>query len=263
MKQSNEPEWRRALLDRIETTFLSDEDMAYVVSQYPEAASPSWCPTCDGTGDGCDHVMQRQLFKHYANAGIPMTYQRIGWPDFFGEDRLRDFCEQYAHDPMVFARNGIGLCLLGSNGIGKTTVTCLLLKDLVLSGHRCFFTTYSKLVSMLGDSFYDADAKALYNDRVLRSQFLVIDDVGKEFSNRLTENAIDNVLRERVQSSRPTFITSNLSKGGLLSEYGKASFSLLMEGAVSFELDDDADRRKRIGLRRLERAKAGVVPPIV
>lgn len=249
--------------DKVRYSYLSDKDAEYVYSQYPEAKSSKWCPSCDGTDKHCDHELQRQLFKLYANAGIPLTYQRIGWGDYFGDEHIREFCSNYVANIKAYKENNIGLCLLGNNGIGKTTSVCLLLKDLVLAGQKCFFTTYAKLVSMLGDSFYDAEAKAQYNRRILQSTFLGIDDIGKELANRLTTNTIDGVLRERIQASRPTFITSNLSRSEIYNAYGKASFSLLMEGAVIFEVDDDRDKRRKVKESKLALAKAGKISPIV
>lgn len=250
-------------IEQFRTEYLSDEDAKFVYDQYPEAKSKNWCPSCDGTDDSCDHVLQRQAFKKYANAGIGSLYMRISWDMYFGRDEIKDFCFDYLDKTKAYKENNIGMMLLGSNGIGKTTAMSLLIKSLLLNGNRCFFTTYQKLVSMLGDSFYSSDAKKLYNKRILHSTFLAIDDCGKEMSNRLTQNAIDNVLRERIQASRPTFITSNMSKSDLLKEYGRSAFSLLLEAAKTFEIDDDDDRRASVRNERLEFAHAGKIMPIV
>ena len=249
--------------ERLRYRYLSDNDMSLVYSEYPEARSRSWCPSCDGSNDECDPELQRQMFKHFAAAGVGQTYMRIGWSQYRGDSDVIEMCSSYLSNIRSHQANGIGMCLLGSNGIGKTTAVSLMCKSLVVAGFSVFFTTYQKLVSMLGDTFYDADAKRMYNDRILRSSFLAIDDIGKEFSNRLTQNAIDNVLRERVQASRPTFITSNMTKREIFKEYGRASFSLIVEGAVIFEMSDTHDVRGEIKRGRLDMARHGVIPPIV
>ena len=56
--------------------YLSDKDANYVYQEYPEMRNKNWCPTCDGNNENCDHELQRNLAKHYANAGIGMTYMR-------------------------------------------------------------------------------------------------------------------------------------------------------------------------------------------
>lgn len=258
-------------LELLRNSYLSDTDVAYVYSQYPEARNPKWCPSCcladDGVGNkDCDHELQRQLFKHYVNAGIPLTYQRISWNDYIGDESVHEFCSNYVKNSTsikAYKENGIGLCLMGNNGIGKTTAICLLLKDLIAAKQKCFFTTYVKLCSMLGDSFYDVEAKNNYNKRILQSSFLAIDDIGKEMSNKLTTQAIDNILRERIQASRPTFITTNMTRSNMYDAYGKSSFSLLMEGAMMFEVDDDKDRRHSIGSIRRKDASNNIIHPIV
>lgn len=253
----------RPTIEVLRDIYLSDKDIKYVETQYPECRPKGWCPTCGGKDSECDHELQVQAFKHYANAGIGLTYMRISWDMYFGDPQVRAFCMKYEDNLKAFKENNIGMLFLGDNGIGKTTAMSLILKDLVLRKQKCFFTTYSKLVTMLGDSFYSPEARKIYNDRIINSTFLGIDDVGKEMTNRLTTNTIDNVLRERIQASRPTFMTSNLSRGGLLDEYGKSSFSLLMEAAKIFEIDDSRDARSSVRNSKLALAGDGVVKPIV
>lgn len=240
----------------------SPDEVDYVENQYPECKRDGWCPTCDGHDPDCDHRLQVQAFKHYANAGVGLTYMRISWDMYFGDEAIHKFCKDYEENLKAYKENDIGMLLLGSNGIGKTTAMSLLIKDLVLRKQKCFFTTYTKLITMLGDSFYSQDARKVYNDRIINSTFLAIDDVGKEMTNRLTTNTIDNVLRERIQASRPTFITSNLTRGELLDEYGKSSFSLLMEAAKIFEIDDDNDVRPQVRDAKLSMAHDGIINPI-
>lgn len=242
---------------------LTDEQAAYVESQYPECKKRGWCPTCDGNDPDCDHQLQVQAFKHYANAGIGLTYMRLSWDKYFGDSTIQEFCRKYVENMKAYKENDIGMLLLGSNGIGKTTAMSLLIKDLVLRKQKCFFTTYSKLVTMLGDSFYSPDARKIYNDRIINSTFLGIDDVGKEMTNRLTTNTIDNVLRERIQASRPTFMTSNLTMPELKAEYGNSSFSLLLEAAKVFEVQGGRDARESVKKTKLEMANEGRILPIV
>lgn len=243
--------------------YLSDKDANYVYQEYPEMRNKNWCPTCDGKNENCDHELQRNLAKHYANAGIGMTYMRIGWKDFYGNEDVRKFCYRFMSNVKSFKENDMAMCLLGSNGIGKTTSVSLLFKDLVLMGYKPYFTTYQKLVTMLGDSFYNSEVKERYADKILRSPFLAIDDIGKSMSNRLTQTALDNVLRERVQASRPTFITSNMNTAEIFREYGRSSFSLIVETSVIFELQEQQDVRSKIKNEKYELAKAGIIKPIV
>lgn len=242
--------------------FLSDRDVLYVYSVYPESKKKSWCPTCNGSDANCDHELQRQLFKHYANAGIGLTYQRLSWKDYNGPEDVKKFCQIYASQSKAFKENNVGLMLLGNNGTGKTTVMSLLLKDLVRQRAKCFFTTYSNLVQMLGGSFYDEDARRLYADKIIKSTFLAIDDIGKEMANKLTVNAIDNVLRQRVQASRPTFLTSNMTRGQIMNEYGRSAFSLIAETSNAFDFDG-YDVRPDVRKRKLEDAAKGIIHPII
>lgn len=255
-------------LETLRYVYLTDEEMQHVRSEYPEVGDANWCPDCNGTGElngeVCDCELARQAFKHYALAGVGVTYMRLGWSDYRRQGApVRRFCQEYAEKADSFRMNNMGLMLLGASGIGKTMAVSLLVKDLVKLGYKPYFTTYSNLVQMMGDGFYDEESRRWFVKKVLRSPFLAIDDIGKEFGNRLSANAIDNVLRERVQHGRPTFVTSNLSRKDILETYGTASFSMLMEACNVMELDDDDDIRPQIKRKRLTKARKLIVDPIV
>lgn len=255
-------------IESLRYRYLDDEEIAHVVSEYPEVRDARWCPDCGGSGElngsPCDCELARQAFKHYALAGIGVTYMRLSWKDYrYGDSGVKRFCREYVRKADSFRLNNMGLMLLGSSGIGKTMAVSLLVKDLILEGYKPYFTTYSNLVQMMGDGFYDEESRRWFVRQILRSPFLAIDDIGKEFGNRLSANAIDNVLRERVQHGRPTFVTSNLSRKEILDTYGSASFSMLMEACNVMEIDIDEDVRPKVKKQRLSQARRGIVSPIV
>lgn len=255
-------------LETLRYRYLTDDEMDHVRSEYPETSDPRWCPDCGGSGEvnggPCDCELARQAFKHFALAGVGVTYMRLSWRDYrYGDPAVKRFCQEYARKAESFKVNNMGLMLLGASGIGKTMAVSLLIKDLVKLGYKPYFTTYSNLVQMMGEGFYDESSKRWFVRQVLRSPFLAIDDIGKELSNRLSDMAIDNVLRERVQHGRPTFVTSNLTRKDILDTYGTASFSMLMEACYVMEPDADDDIRPKVKKRRLSQARRGVVSPIV
>lgn len=255
----------------LRTRFLSDKETDFLALSHPEILSLDFCPTCGGDGSfmyrhkrrrKCDCEMQRQLYRHYLSAGIPQHYMRLDWPDFKGAKSIRDAAAEYALKADQYIAASIGLLLTGANGIGKTMVLTLLLKDMIHKGYKCFFTTADDLFAMKTDGWTDSTEKARFNDKVKNSKVLVVDDAGKEFSNRVTKQTFDSLIRYRSQNALTTLVSSNQSLKQLGAEYGESFVSLISGSYIVRPVTGDDYRPKALDLR-LEEINNGWTRPIV
>lgn len=247
--------------------YLPDDEADRLYRLYPKLGSDprKFCPTCDkkgtytwkGVEHKCDCVLQLQLHKHYLAAGIGVTYQRIGWDDLINED-AREVAELYLKSNLV--DRGIGMILTGLFGTGKTLACNLVLKDLVKRGYVCYATTFASMIQFYTSGWKDDEEKEYFNRRVVRSDVLLLDDLGKEFSNRLSESTFDDVLRTRVQSGRATLITTNMTEEEIGSGYGPAILSMLDEVSLVKELEGKDFRRQAKKIRQDEMLRGEVRP---
>ncbi len=254
----------------IREAFLPEEEASRLYRTYPNLGhSPrKYCPTChkkgtytfNGEEHECDCVMQLQLNKHYLASGIGVTYQRLGWDDLVNED-VKSWCRQYLEHNL--ADRGVGLLLTGSFGSGKTLSATLLLKELVKRGYHCYATTFASMVETYTAGWRDPEDKKYFIRKVVNSDVLLLDDLGKEFkrSNRLAETTFDDVLRTRVQAGRATLLTTNMTKEELGDGYGGAALSLLREVILTYQFSGD-DYRVMANKRLLEETLKGEIRPI-
>lgn len=248
---------------------LEDEDAEEIYKLRPDLRNDI-CPTCIGTGrykwqgvDGpCDCRLQIQLTKHYLHAGIPVAYHRLGFSDLELE-REKDIVEKYIENAAARVTRGIGWVFHGEFGSGKTLTAMLILKGLVISGYRCYATTFSSLVDMYAGGWRDDVERQRFEARTRGSQVLLIDDLGKEFQNKsgLSATVFDNVLRSRVQSGLATFVTTNLDMPALEVRYGEATISLLKESCLLHEFKHP-DYRSKANERLKRELDAGEVRPV-
>ena len=247
---------------------LSDEDLARLEGRYPRIQD---CPTCEGSGRyvfrggeyKCDCMMQRQLHKHYLNAGIGTTYQRLDFNDYEGsQDVLRGLLT-YIEGYERYASRGMGLLLTGGFATGKTMLANLILKEFVKQGYRVFATTFAQTVDMLTAGWKSNEDKRYFQRRFLDSEIVLLDDVGRELRSRsnLSESTFDTILRTRVQEGRPTFITTNMSPEELGDGYGSAVLSLLKEHSIVCEMTGE-DFRPLSNARTLKEISNGETRPI-
>lgn len=252
--------------------YLTDTEIDRLKRDYPHLCRPGHCPTCNDTKryrwQGQDHIClcdeQKRLLVRYLHAGIGLTYQRLSWADV-GFD-LADYPQltDYMDNAAAYIDRGIGLIVHGPVGTGKTLLMNLILKELVKAKYDCYSTTFAGAVENFTATWGDKAEKQVFAKRFMGSQVLGLDDLGKEqrASNRLPQTTFDYILRSRVQSARPTIVTTNMGAMELVNGYGGAVLSLLVESSVEIELKG-ADFRPRRHDMTLAEIKAGETRPIV
>lgn len=221
---------------------LPTEDYERLKAQHADLwLTPNTCLTCDKKGTfrtlvngeevmmKCDCTQQWILHLWLLNAGIGLGYQRLGWDDIKTVSpevmvKIADYL-QYGKE---YANIGHGLTLLSSSrGTGKTLLVTLMLRRLASQGIDSFFCTFSQLINFHTAGWRDAEARRWFERRVINVPVLGIDDVGKENSNRgeVVSSLVDEILRTRIQHSRVTFPTSNLT----VDEMGERYYSDVIE----------------------------------
>lgn len=244
----------------------------YENNPHLRASSDHYCPTCLTKGSFqwkgetviCDCQEQLQLHKHYLVSGIGDTYQRLTWEDYTGDPKAKELCDEYLKNHEMYVARGIGIMLSGMYGVGKTMALSLLLKDLMKLGYKVYSTTFAAMVDSFTAGWNSEQDKKHFNLKMRSSQILLLDDLGKEFKtkNALAETTFDSVLRFRVQNSKPTFLTTNMSRTEMRTGYGSAILSLLTESSMDYEFDDDMDSRRKVKHKKLEEIRNGQTRPI-
>lgn len=255
--------------------FLSEEDSERLYATTPGlGASPDdYCPTCNKKGYyvykgqkyECDCTLQLQLYKHYLNSGIGVTYQRLTWDDYEGNLDPFGFCEVFLENHEEVIQRGIGLTFGGGTGIGKTMLQTLLMKEYLKMGYEVYVTTANNVVELFTATWRSVEEKEYFRRRLIKPDVLLIDDIGKESVSDATPfvaSIFGNIIRERVQNGRAIHLTTNLPAGRMTQSYQAATISLLEEVNKGFWWTG-TDHRERIGGQRLQEALKGEVRPIV
>ena len=132
---------------------------------------------------------------------------------------------------------GWGLFVYGNNGVGKTYTSCALLKEITKAGYStfCILSDELKLAYIDGGRF---DTDNTVTQRVERVDFLLIEDLGKEYSGKgsgFAELCFENLLRKRSRECRPTIVTTNLTPALFQERYKQSAASLAMECMIAVE----------------------------
>lgn len=270
---------------------LSTAESDRLKKTYSQLHTIDNCVTCKGTKKflwytdesrtattkwDCDCASQWILHRFYLNSGIGLTYQRYSWTDarYVSGENLEQVVD-YMNTADQFVDVGYGLLLSGSKGTGKSLIAASVGKNLLLRGYGLMYLTFASLIGSLTAGWNDEEDREWFVRRVRNAKVLVIDDIGREHRQRITdkggvrevptalsESAIDEVLRHRVASSLPTIITTNLTEEQLRSGYGGNVMSLMAERSKVVEFNGE-DFRPRANQRVEEEAKAGIRRPVM
>lgn len=207
------------------------------------------CPKCEDSGFVGIHMcecMRRRLTEAGMEASGLSGLMRKQSFDNFSLDYYRQSPKEYE----IMSRNYLmvrryaesfsmeegktppqSLLFLGGTGLGKTHLSTAVARTVISRGYDVF---YNSAVGMISDfecrrfgnglTQGDGDDTARYTE----CDLLIIDDLGTEVVNQFTLSCLYHVLNTRLNLSKPTLISTNLTSGELRKIYSDRITSRLL-----------------------------------
>lgn len=151
-------------------------------------------------------------------------------------------------DFSLCSREAWCLVLSADKGAGKSTAAAVWLYDNVpLEGAPTYKTRYW----WNGTRLARANGYAKEYERMMQSQFMVIDDLGVEYLDKNGNflQRLDELIDERYSNFKRTIITTNLNAVAFKERYGERVADRMREGFAwgggFVELSDDSMRARR------------------
>ena len=148
-----------------------------------------------------------------------------------------------------------GIFLYGSNGVGKTMLASIILKEAYRHRYtvrRCTFVDYMTQYTRVW-SARSAEEKESAEDNLFTyykaTEFLVLEEVGKEIDSKAAAPILEDLLRYREDKGYVTIICTNLNLDLMTERYGASIMSLLKGNTVPIRIES-ADKRNRTFKKR-------------
>jgi DNA replication protein DnaC len=183
-----------------------------------------WAVPCDCTeGNRAERALAKarvpERYRHCdfdnyeTDNEIPGNSRQVldAWTRSLAQAKLvvQRFAQEFS--PVREMQSEHGLLLMGPCGVGKTHLSVAALKEIVLRGHTGLFYDYRELLKEIQDS-YNPERQATEMsvlEPVLKTDFLVLDDVGSSKPSPWALETVGHVLNTRYNEKRVTLLTTN------------------------------------------------------
>ena len=209
------------------------------------------CPDCKDTGwrDGrkCHCFLKAQMKLLYAQSNLDQVLDQENFGNlsyaYYDDQEIlpeigltnADYMRRVVRGCMDFAadfdRKKENLLFTGSTGVGKTFLTNCIARALMDSGHSVIYLSAGDLFEVFSRNKFDYDTPVDMRDTyryILDCDLLIIDDLGTELNNSFTSSQLFYCINERMNMSRSTIISTNLSIARLRDSYTDRVTSRIM-----------------------------------
>jgi DNA replication protein DnaC len=183
-----------------------------------------WAVPCDcTTGDRTERALQC--------ARVPERYRHCDFENYETDNEIENvtreqlaaynrslnqakmFVQRFAQEysPVPGMQSEHGILLMGPCGVGKTHLAVSALKTIVLRGHTGLFYDYRELLKAIQDSYNPENQATEMSvlEPVLKTEILVLDDVGSSKPSPWALETVGHVLNTRYNEKRVTLLTTN------------------------------------------------------
>ena len=167
--------------------------------------------------------------------GVPKHFCKVTLDDFKtyrGVEEVKVFVENYINhlDENIEENRGIFFC--GSNGVGKSMLSCIILKEAYRRRYSCRRVTFSQYINYYTEAWNVRDKnekdtlESDFYEQYKGVEFLVLEEIGKEIDSKIAKPILEDLLRYREEHGLVTVICSNIPMKVVEETYGPSVASL-------------------------------------
>ena len=158
-------------------------------------------------------------------------------------DELKEFAENFD------SRTYKNFIMLGTTGLGKTHLSTSVAERVIKRGYSVVYVSAVSMIRDFSNSIqWGRDNEVADVSKYYDCDLLIIDDLGTEVTNRLTQSYFYEVINERINGRKCTIINTNLTISEIRESYSERVFSRVLGEYVLLPFEG-VDIRKQKSLK--------------
>lgn len=130
---------------------------------------------------------------------------------------IKENCKRYATS---FTKRSKSLLFMGNTGLGKTHLSLAIANVVINRGYSVIYGTAQNILRDLqNENFGRTDNLRYFENDILSTDLLILDDLGTEFKNQFTVSCLYNIINSRLCAKLPTIISTNYTFEELEEKY--------------------------------------------
>ncbi len=241
----------RAYQEKV-TSYVAEKNALLSEAGFPKGylEVPYVCPHCKDTGmhDGklcaCYLSLLSEALQAESGMGKLLTKQTFDTFDIsvyadtpiegMKESPRRNMatilkeCREFAAN---FENHADNLFLYGNPGLGKTFLSSAIANALLARGISVLYQSAGQITEILSDARFgrgENEAQSILKEQLYKADLLIIDDLGTEFINSMTDADIFQVVNSRILAEKSTIISTNLSLRDIERVYSNRMLSRIL-----------------------------------
>lgn len=234
---------------------------------YPEDyLSPIYtCDKCKDTGfilnEPCECFRQRVVKRQYQNSNLETILSQENFntfrSDFYSDtsdgihelsprnniENIRQSLFKYIAGISAYFQGSAdqkgNILFQGNTGVGKTFLSNCVARELLDKGYALLYTSAGALFDHISDVIMNKNQLSGSLDfyrAVGDCDFLIIDDLGTEFTNSFTAACLYSLINDRLLHRKPTIISTNLSLTEIRGHYSERIFSRICDSYLIYTI---------------------------
>ena len=197
------------------------------------------CPLCNDNGyvgiNMCSCLKNAIALEALQASGVGVLAKSQSFDNFsfdYYKDGDRATVERNFNTLRDYAEGFMGMgddsyLLVGGTGLGKTHLSTAVAVKVIERGFDVVYETMQTLMDDFSENQFrggSADSVARYYD----ADLLIVDDLGSELTNQFTVSVLYNLINQRMNKSKATVFSTNLSQKELRERYADRVVSRLL-----------------------------------
>lgn len=188
------------------------------------------CPQCQDTGYSngeycscfkklCGSLSATQLNK---NAQIKLSnfdtfsLSYYKGDDYFTMERIFGFAKRYAE---TFNSSSESILMFGQTGLGKTHLSLAIANKVLEKGYSVIYDSIINILRNIEREHFSREHSTEMISLVMDTELLILDDLGTEYETPFYNSTVYNIINTRLNSGKPTIISTNLDFSGIRRRY--------------------------------------------